>query len=249
MTSYDLQVRDEWRTGFTQSPRHLRRAARHLGNEWSTSRAEAIAGSPISRLCTGTPRASKGFMGAADRRRADRLPHQPRQPTGALRHPRGQGWRVPQRRCHLPDPGAAPSVRRYPRRGGELRSCSPTSRSPKTTRMRLRTPADLRRIGMMQGPRRAHRTRHRHARVVALSAFTVAGRGATSYPTTSMRWPSTSRAPTRPSLRRTSTRTGQPSLGQFKKDALTYAILPFCLASETLYSPRTCAGCRSARSL
>ena len=219
MTSYDLQVIDDWRQGFT---RH-RDIYGVQPDIWE--RVEYLKDRGYRRFphiqCVLGRRASKGFMGAIIA--AEQIAY-----LIALDNPQ-QHYGIREGKDVFLNVGATSQTQAQRHQFADIRdvveNCAwlqPYVSESKDHQMRLRTPADLRRIGMMQ----AQGVPIEHAIatlwVVALSASSVAGRGATSYANyfDEMAFHVQGTDSTKSS--ENIYEDWQPSLGQFKKDALTY---------------------------
>ena len=231
MTSYDLQVIDEWRTGFTRH-RDIYGVQPDVWERVEYLKSRGYRRFPHIQAVLGR-RASKGFMGAVIA--AEQIAY-----LISLDNPQAH-YGIREGKDVFLNVGATSQTQAQRHQFADIRdvveNCAflqPYVAESKDHQMRLRTPADLRRIGMMQ----AQGVPIEHAIatlwVVALSASSVAGRGATSYANyfDEMAFHVQGTDSTKSS--ENIYEDWQPSLGQFKKDALTYVpSSPFCLASET----------------
>ena len=231
MTAYDLEVIEEWRQGFI---RH-RDVFGVQPDIWQ--RVEYLKHRGYRRFphvqCVLGRRASKGFMGAI--LAAEQIAY-----LISLDNPQ-QHYSIREGKDVFLNVGATSQTQAQRHQFADIRdvveNCAwlqPYISESKDHQMRLRTPADLRRIAMMQS--QGVPIEHSIATlwVVALSASSVAGRGATSYANyfDEMAFHVQGTDSTKSS--ENIYEDWQPSLGQFKKDALTYVpSSPFCLAPET----------------
>ena len=231
MTSYDLQVIDEWRTGFTRH-RDIYGVQPDIWERVEYLKSRGYRRFPHIQCVLGR-RASKGFMGAIIA--AEQIAY-----LISLDNPQAY-YGIREGKDVFLNVGATSQTQAQRHQFADIRdvveNCAflqPYVAESKDHQMRLRTPADLRRIGMMQ----AQGVPIEHAIatlwVVALSASSVAGRGATSYANyfDEMAFHVQGTDSTKSS--ENIYEDWQPSLGQFKKDALTYVpSSPFCLSGDT----------------
>lgn len=219
MTSYDLQVIDEWRTGFTRH-RDIYGVQPDIWERVEYLKSRGYRRFPHIQCVLGR-RASKGFMGAIIA--AEQIAY-----LISLDNPQAY-YGIREGKDVFLNVGATSQTQAQRHQFADIRdvveNCAflqPYVAESKDHQMRLRTPADLRRIGMMQ----AQGVPIEHAIatlwVVALSASSVAGRGATSYANyfDEMAFHVQGTDSTKSS--ENIYEDWQPSLGQFKKDALTY---------------------------
>ena len=231
MTSYDLQVIDDWRQGFTRH-RDIYGVQPDIWERVEYLKERGYRRFPHIQAVLGR-RASKGFMGAIIA--AEQIAY-----LISLDNPQAY-YGIREGKDVFLNVGATSQTQAQRHQFADIRdvveNCAflqPFVAESKDHQMRLRTPADLRRIGMMQ----AQGVPIEHAIatlwVVALSASSVAGRGATSYANyfDEMAFHVQGTDSTKSS--ENIYEDWQPSLGQFKKDALTYVpSSPFCLSGDT----------------
>ena len=219
MTAYDLGVIDEWRHGFTRH-RDIYGVQPDIWERVEYLKERGYRRFPHIQCVLGR-RASKGFMGAIIA--AEQIAY-----LIALDNPQ-KHYGIREGKDVFLNVGATSQTQAQRHQFADIRdvveNCAwlqPYVAESKDHQMRLRTPADVRRIGMMQ----AQGVPIEHAIatlwVVALSASSVAGRGATSYANyfDEMAFHVQGTDSTKSS--ENIYEDWQPSLGQFKKDALTY---------------------------
>jgi len=219
MTDFDKKVIEEWRTGFLRH-RNVYGVQPDIWERVEYLRHRGYRRFPHVQAVLGR-RASKGYMGAI--LAAEQIAY-----LISLDNPQGHYGIRDNKDCFL-NVGATSQVQAQRHQFADIRDvvegCAwlqPYIAETKDHQMRLRTPADLRRIAQM----RAQNVPIEHTIatlwVVALSASSVAGRGATAYANFFDEFAFHVQGTQ-------STKTGdeiyedwQPALGQFKKDALTY---------------------------
>lgn len=219
MTAYDLQVIDEWRKGFTRH-RDIYGVQPDIWERVEYLRQRGYRRFPHVQAVLGR-RASKGFMGAI--MAAEQIAYLITLDNPQVHYGIREGKDV------FLNVGATSQTQAQRHQFADIRdvveNCAflqPYVAESKDHQMRLRTPADLRRIGMMKAQDVPIEHSIATLWVVALSASSVAGRGATSYANyfDEMAFHVQGTDSTKSS--ENIYEDWQPSLGQFKKDALTY---------------------------
>lgn len=219
MTAYDLEVIEDWMKGFTK-PRNVYGVQPDVWHRVEYLKRRGYRRFPHIQAVLGR-RASKGFLGAI--MAAEQIAY-----LITLDNPQ-KHYSIREGKDVFLNVGATSQTQAQRHQFADIRDvvehCAwlqPYIAETKDHQMRLRTPADLRRIAAMK-----HQNvpiEHTIATLwcVALSASSVAGRGATSYANFFDEFAFHVQGSG-------STKSGeeiyedwQPSLGQFKKDALTY---------------------------
>lgn len=219
MTSYDIKTIEEWRAGF-QRPRDTYGIQPDIWERVEYLRRRGYRRFPHIQCVLGR-RASKGFIGAI--LAAEMIGY-----LISLDNPQ-RHYGIREGKDVFLNVGATSQTQAQRHQFADIRdvveNCGwlqPYISETKDHQMRLRTPADLRRIAEMKAMGVPIEHAIASLWVVALSASSVAGRGATSYANFFDEFAFHVQGSG-------STKSGeeiyedwQPSLGQFKKDALTY---------------------------
>lgn len=219
MTAYDLDVIEEWRRGFSR-PRDTYGVQPDIWERVEYLKRRGYRRFPHIQCVLGR-RASKGFIGAI--LAAELIGY-----LVSLDNPQ-RHYGIREGKDVFLNVGATSQTQAQRHQFADIRDvverCAwlqPYIAETKDHQMRLRTPADLRRIAEMKAMNVSIEHSIASLWVVALSASSVAGRGATSYANFFDEFAFHVQGSG-------STKSGeeiyedwQPSLGQFKKEALTY---------------------------
>lgn len=231
MTAYDIDVIEDWRVGFTRH-RDVYGVQPDIWERIEYLKHRGYRRFPHVQAVLGR-RASKGFIGAI--LAAEQIAY-----LITLDNPQAHFSIRDSKDCFL-NVGATSQTQAQRHQFADIRDvvegCAwlqPYIAETKDHQMRLRTPADLRRIATMksQGVDIEHTIASLW--VVALSASSVSGRGATSYANFFDEFAFHVQGTDSTKSSENIYEDWQPSLGQFKKDALTYVpSSPFCLQPST----------------
>lgn len=219
MTAYDLDVIEEWRQGFTRS-QNVFGVQPDIWERVEYLKHRGYRRFPHIQAVLGR-RASKGFLGAI--LAAEQIAY-----LITLDNPQ-KHFSIREGKDVFLNVGATSQTQAQRHQFADIRDVvekcvwlQPYIAETKDHQMRLRTPADLRRIAAMKAQNVPIEHTIASLWCVALSASSVAGRGATSYANFFDEFAFHVQGSG-------STKSGeeiyedwQPSLGQFKKDALTY---------------------------
>lgn len=218
-TAYDLDVIEDWRRGF-QRHRDVYGVQPDIWERIEYLKRRGYRRFPHVQAVLGR-RASKGFIGAI--LAAEQIAY-----LISLDNPQAHYSIREGKDCFL-NVGATSQTQAQRHQFADIRDvvegCAwlqPYIAETKDHQMRLRTPADLRRIAMMKAQNVPIEHTIASLWVVALSASSVSGRGATSYGNFFDEFAFHIQGTDSTKSSENIYEDWQPSLGQFKKDALTY---------------------------
>lgn len=219
MTAYDMKTIEEWRTGFVRH-RDVFGVQPDIWQRIEYLKARGYRRFPHVQAVLGR-RASKGFIGAI--LAAEQIAY-----LICLDNPQNHFSIRSGKDCFL-NVGATSQTQAQRHQYADIRDvvegCAflkPYIAETKDHQMRLRTPADLRRIAEMKATNVPIEHTIASLWVVALSASSVSGRGATSYGNFFDEFAFHVQGTDSTKSSENIYEDWQPSLGQFKKDALTY---------------------------
>lgn len=231
MTAYDLETINKWRVGF-QRHRDVFGVQPDIWERIKYLKDRGYRRFPHIQAVLGR-RASKGFIGAI--LAAEQIAY-----LIAMDDPQTFFNIRSGKDCFL-NVGATSQTQAQRHQFADIRDvvegCAwlqPYIAETKDHQMRLRTPADLRRIAVLKAQNVPVEHTIATLWVVALSASSVSGRGATSYGNFFDEFAFHVQGTDSTKSSENIYEDWQPSLGQFKKDALTYVpSSPFCLEPST----------------
>lgn len=219
MTAYDVDVIEKWRTGFVRH-RDVFGVQPDIWERIEYLKQRGYRRFPHIQAVLGR-RASKGFIGAI--LGAEQIAY-----LITLDNPQAHFNIRESKDCFL-NVGATSQTQAQRHQFADIRDVvegceflQPWIAETKDHQMRLRTPADLRRIAAMKAQGVPIEHNIASLWVVALSASSVSGRGATSYANFFDEFAFHVQGTDSTKSSENIYEDWQPSLGQFKKDALTY---------------------------
>lgn len=231
MTAYDIDTIEDWRKGFKRH-RDIFGVQPDIWKRVQYLKDRGYRRFPRIQAVLGR-RASKGFIGAI--LAAEQIAY-----LISLDNPQ-QHYNIRTGKDCFLNVGATSQTQAQRHQYADIRDVvegcrwlKPWIAETKDHQMRLRTPADLRRIAEMKATGVPIEHTIASLWVVALSASSVAGRGATSYANFFDEFAFHVQGTDSTKSSENIYEDWQPSLGQFKQEALTYVpSSPFCLEPST----------------